>query len=717
MFSIIDRLKRSTVRGLRSQLDQLREANIALQLSEAKFAGIVSLSTDAFIILDRNQNITFFNLGAEHIFGYSMTEALGQPMAILVPESQRSTYRQQIQQFTSGLESTRVIESNSTTLYGVRKNGDIFPVEAGISRIEVGGKLLLTLVIRDISVRTQIQNQQSFLAKAGTLWATSLEDYEATLTNIANLAVENIADICIIDIVDERNEIRRIKVSSNSPANDELCQKLKDVSLDRDRPHIFYDALKFKHSTLIPKVTRKTIEGYAQNEKHLEILKKANIKSLIVVPLIASGKLIGGIAFISSNPNRFYNNEDLRFSEELALRAALSIENARLYRNSQMAIKTREDVLAIVSHDLKNPIATMGLAADLLSKAASCDSNTITDIAKTIRTSVNQTNQLIGDLLDFAKIQSGSLSVDIYSEKLSDFMSPTIDSLKVLANSRHQKLLTDIPDNLKEVACDRHRIAQVLSNLLGNAIKFTPDGGTILVTARQEEHGVSVSVIDNGPGIAKDDLPKIFDRFWQAKKTQHLGTGLGLSIAKGIILAHGGQIWAESDLGKGSCFTFSLPFATDKTPKHILKDHSLYSSRRDENSLKGIRVLVVDDSPEMVFLIKHVLQRAGCMVSEANSVAEAMKTLQSETPDIILTDIEMPLESGYELLEKIKNLPETSLNFHIPVVALTAHSRAQELEKIKETGFELTLSKPVNQESLLRAVKTLTRQSSLVRLH
>jgi signal transduction histidine kinase len=168
---------------------------------------------------------------------------------------------------------------------------------------------------------------------------------------------------------------------------------------------------------------------------------------------------------------------------------------------------------------------------------------------------------LISNLLDFSKIQSGTFSVDVHAGPLDAMVLPVIDGVRTLADAKHQKIELNLSPELPEVLADSHRIGQVLSNLRGNAIKFTPDGRTIRVSARRQSETLVSCVSDEGPGIPAEHLSRVFDRFWQAKETKQMGSGLGLSIAKGIVEAHGGTIWAESELGRGSSFYFTLPVA------------------------------------------------------------------------------------------------------------------------------------------------------------
>jgi PAS domain S-box-containing protein len=247
-------------------------------------------------------------------------------------------------------------------------------------------------------------------------------------------------------------------------------------------------------------------------------------------------------------------------------------ERKKLEEEIKRAVKVREDVLAIVSHDLKNPISTIILITELLHKKSQ-DSQVIT-FANKIQIAADRMQQLIDDLLDFSKIESGTFSIKLQSENLNEVVMPILENMKVQAEARHQRFEVSIPHYLPQIACDCHRIEQVISNLVGNAIKFTPVGGTIKISASEEGNIITVSIADTGPGMAPEQLPKVFNKFWQAEKTMHLGSGLGLSIAKGIIEGHGGKIWAESELGKGSQFYFTIPLASPENKRQPLQTNS-----------------------------------------------------------------------------------------------------------------------------------------------
>jgi signal transduction histidine kinase len=311
------------------------------------------------------------------------------------------------------------------------------------------------------------------------------------------------------------------------------------------------------------------IESFSREEADLREIRAAGFQSALAVPLLRNGRLVAAIVLISCSASRIYGPTDLALAEQLARRAALSIDNARLFYESQRAIKAREDILAIVSHDLKNPLNTIGLVTHMMRRCERMETDQLSDFTDKIRRAVDNMQLLISNLLDFSKIQSGIFSIEPHAERLENILHPAIDGLRTLADAKQQTVECRIEPNMPEFVADGHRVAQVVSNLLSNAIKFTREGGRIVVAARQRDNTIVVAVTDEGPGIQRENLSKVFDRYWQADETRRMGSGLGLSIAKGIVEAHGGKIWVESEVGRGSSFFFSLPLARLDTKPSI----------------------------------------------------------------------------------------------------------------------------------------------------
>jgi PAS domain S-box-containing protein len=541
-------------------ISELKRLEQEFRIAEAKASGIVSLSADAIISIDENERITLFNESAEKTFGYASAEVIGNSLDTLFPESVRAAQLQQIRSFAVSPESSYRLGQGDAPMLGRRKNGDEFPADAAFSKLDVLGAQIMTVVLRDVTDQKRFEDGQRFLAEIGTILTSTL-DYEDTLTNIARLAVRDLADYCVVDTVDEEGRVSGLKAMSRDPAKAPLCDLFRRVPIDSGCPELIATVLQNRLTIFVASLSEETIATFARNEADLRLLHAAELKSFIAVPLVARGMLVGVIALMSSSASRSYGPADVRLAEELAQRAALSIMNARLFGKAQLAVKTRDEVLAIVSHDLKNPITTIGLAAQKLRLTEPEQTAMIGTLTDTIQRSVDKMVRLIADLLDFDKIQSGTFSVEPAPDTLSRVAAPLIESFALQAENKHQTLELHVPADLPDIQVDAHRIGQVISNLLGNAIKFTPEGGTIRVSAHLDGNAVIVSVADTGPGMPNEYLSKAFDWFWQARESRHMGSGLGLSIAKGIVEAHGGRIWAESQLGRGTAFHFTLPLA------------------------------------------------------------------------------------------------------------------------------------------------------------
>lgn len=416
----------------------------------------------------------------------------------------------------------------------------------------------------DITERKRLEHEQEFLAEVGAVLGSTLS-YEDTLRNIAQLAVRDLADFCIVDVIEEDGGSRRLKVASRDPSLTPVCDLFMGVTLEQSHPSLVTSVLKDRRTALFEFHSPESVESFSQSEESRRALSGADPGFLIATPLLAHGKPLGVITLISSSKSRVYGTPDFRLAEELAQRAALSIENARLFGEAQRAIKTREEVLAVVSHDLGNSLAAIELTVQLCRKFERIDANQIREFADRVHASTSEMHALIADLLDFARIQSGTFSIVASARSLSQVVIPVIDGIRPLAEANQQTLEVNLPSSLPPVAVDVRRVRQVVSNLLRNAIKFTPREGTIRVSACKEDRRIVVLVSDTGPGIPQEHLSKIFDRFWRLPGTEQPGSGLGLSIAKGIVEAHGGRIWAESQLGKGSSIFFTLPQADSET--------------------------------------------------------------------------------------------------------------------------------------------------------
>ena len=290
----------------------------------------------------------------------------------------------------------------------------------------------------------------------------------------------------------------------------------------------------------------------------------ASWRACLVVPLLARNRTVGAITLVSFA--RAYSRDDLALAQELGHRVALAVDNAHLYDEARAAVRVRDDVLAIVSHDLRNPLSTILTSTGRLLETVEGDG--VRAPLERCQRAARRMTHMISDLVDAASLETGTLSLDQRDNDVSRVMSDALDLLQPLADARGLDISIELSPGIERSFCDRERIVQVLSNIVGNAIKFTPRGGHIRITADHWGDMVRVAVSDDGPGIAPEQMPRIFDRYWHlAQRESRHGAGLGLYIAKGIIENHGGRIWVESTLGHGSTFFFTLP-AVDVVEAH-----------------------------------------------------------------------------------------------------------------------------------------------------
>jgi signal transduction histidine kinase len=250
----------------------------------------------------------------------------------------------------------------------------------------------------------------------------------------------------------------------------------------------------------------------------------------------------------------------MRLAEDLGRRVALALDNAHLYEVAQEAIQTREQVIGVVAHDLRNPVNTILMAAELLARPGA-DPERRKEHTERLARAVRRMTRLIDDLMDVQRLDSGPLPIERELLPARDIIIEAVESERPLAAKAGVVIAVELPQDLPDILGDRHRLLQVFDNLVGNAIKFTPRGGQIVVRAVSRGDAVQFSIADNGVGVSEENMPHLFDRFWQAKTTDRRGAGLGLPIAKGIVEAHGGYIWVDSKLGVGTTVCFTIPVA------------------------------------------------------------------------------------------------------------------------------------------------------------
>jgi PAS domain S-box-containing protein len=416
------------------------------------------------------------------------------------------------------------------------------------------------------------QARQSFLAEASAQLASSL-DYETTLQQVAQSVVPRLADWCMLSLVDELGNLRTVASGHSSPRDAALAGDIRE-EYRRAGPlasNPLLEVLRTGSSQFVPQVDDALLQSISRGTQHLRLWRELAPRSAIIVPLPGQRGLLGTLVLITtSESDRHYSEPDLALVEDLARRAALAVENAQLYAQAQAAIHTaedavraREDFLSVAAHELKTPVTSLRGFAQLTIRALDQDGELDRGRLRHALTVVNQQSdklrRLVSQLLDVSRIQSGRLALELEDV---DVKSLVAEIVMALQNQSPSHTLRVVGANLPPMRLDPLRVEQVVTNLLDNAIKYSPQGGMIDIELSTPDEGhVEIAVRDHGPGIPPDHREHIFERFYQAGEghSSAAGMGLGLYISREIVELHGGSIRAEFPEDGGARFVIAFP--------------------------------------------------------------------------------------------------------------------------------------------------------------
>jgi PAS domain S-box-containing protein len=422
-----------------------------------------------------------------------------------------------------------------------------------------------------------VHKQVQLLVEASDLLAASLDPVN-TLRQLADFVVPRLADFCTTYLSDGQL-VRSVGLSHRRADKLGLLTALLDVSeLSLADETGAGAVIRTGEPLLLSELSDELLCRLAHNGPHQAAIRSLAPRSCMIVPLTTRGRSIGAIAFsFTDDSARKYGSDDLRFAIDLANRVALLVDNARLYSEAQQAIRTRDDIMAVVSHDLRNPLSTIAMTCGLLELDPGPE---IRDQAqRSIGRATKQMDRLIQDLLDVSRIDAGGLSMQLATVEVAPLIDEAYAMALPLARDRCVQLERRVAEGISCVDADRGRLLQVLGNLIGNALKFVPAGGKICIGAQDAYGQTRIWVSDNGPGISPECLPKVFDRFWQADRQGGHGAGLGLTIAKSIIEAHGGKIGVQSKEGAGCTFFCWLQSRASRSTNPSAPAHALPEAR------------------------------------------------------------------------------------------------------------------------------------------
>jgi signal transduction histidine kinase/ActR/RegA family two-component response regulator len=469
-----------------------------------------------------------------------------------------------------------------------------------------------------------------------------------------------------------------------------------------------------RQPVLVPRVTEAELTAIARNRDHLALFRRLGPRSWIIAPMVAHARVLGALTLAITESARRYGQTDLSFAMVVATHTAAAIENARLYREAEAARGTAEaanrakdEFLSTLSHELRNPLNAVHGWATLIERGQLGEVQTRRAMQIIVR-NVNAQIRLVDDLLDMSTVVNGRLRLVVQPVDLGDLIEDALEAVRHAAEAKNIRLQPVLHAPGLLVSGDPGRLEQIVWNLLENAVKFTPKDGRVQVQLQRVRSHVEIIVSDTGQGIPADVLPYVFDRLRQGEGGStrgHGGLGIGLALVRHLAELHGGSVYAESPgEGQGSTFVVTLPLmSTEKSEQPIAHQDR---PPLESTSLTGARIVVVDDDPTAVELIKEVLVRAGGEVIECRSADEALQAVRQSRPSVLVSDIEMPGQDGYSLIRKLRALgPEEGGK--TPAVALTAFGRPEDRIRSLTAGFNIHVSKPVDPAELIAIVASL----------
>ena len=569
-------------------------------------------------------------------------------------------------------------------------------------------------VFHEVSERRRGEERERLLLQASTVLGSTL-DHQAILHQLARLALPRYADWCLLEVVEDDGQVGVVAGAHVHPEREELVIELAGQAgaLGEAAAAVLRTGEPF----LLAMVPRGFAGSVARTDRQFHLLKALSPESLIVAPLKARGKVMGLIAFVFSGSGRRYQPADVPLAEGVARRAALAIDNARLYRDSQQANRLKDEFLATLSHELRTPLnAVLGWTQLLLTRQLRGEE--VDRALQTIRRNAEAQAHLIGDILDVSRIITGKLRLNIAPTDLHTVIHAAVQAVRPAAEAKGLVLTVDSEASPRAMLADPDRLQQVVWNLLSNAVKFTPSGGRVTLQVSAAAGTTQVRVSDTGAGIPPRFLNSLFERFRQADGSTtrpYGGLGLGLAIVRHLVELHGGSVRGESEgEGRGATFTVTLPVGRTE-PRAVRASLPLAAPRaapRDEAvNLDGVRALVVDDDEDSRHLTRAVLEGLGARVGEASSVPAAIDAMRQEWPEVLLADIGMPGEDGYSLIGWVRRIERQSAS-RLPALALTAYARSADRERALEAGFDEYLSKPASPTDVAQAVGRLTGRTT-----
>ena len=694
---------RQYLTGIVRDISERKRLEIEQLESNERLRSVVDYVADAIVTIDDLGIVASWNRSAERIFGYSREEMVGQNVSRLMPEPYRTNHNSYLSTYV--LTGVTKVVGVSREMVGLRKDGTVFPIDLAVSEFLLQGKRLFTGIIRDITERKRADERTQFLVHATALLA-SVVDSASLLSRVARLPVPLFADWCIVDLGGADGRVLRSAVAHTHTEKKTILKRLK-----KRLPHSFGPAslvgevLRGGKPRLLADVTHPFEYAEPRNPEDRELLLRLDPQSLICVPLSTHHVTFGAITFVLSGASRKYCAADLAVAEDFAQRASIAIENARLYEEAKDADRRKDEFLATLAHELRNPLAPVRNAIEIV-RTAGVDAKVAGKAFAVIDRQVDHMVRLVDDLLDLSRLMRGKIQLRPERVFLRDVIRRAIETARPLINLNGHELVVNLPKSPIELYADPVRLDQIISNLLNNAAKYTERGGVIRLIAKTRGQELVLKVRDTGIGIDPNLLPHLFDLFRQAESSldrSNGGLGIGLTLVRSLVKMHGGRVDARSDgPGTGAEFVVCLPIH-----KKQGSAMEIICTDPERASNPHYRILVVDDNVDAAEMLSTLLQIDGHEVWAVHDGRAALDAAEIHRPDVILLDIGLPELNGYEVARSLRSLEAFRRTI---IIAMTGFGQERDCQQSLEAGCDAHMTKPVAPQALRAFLRDLNGQ-------
>ncbi len=664
-------------------------------LGDSHYRQIIASAIDfAIITFAEDGCITSWNRGAERVLGWTAQEMVGQPIhMVFTPEDVAAGVVDR--ELQEARDQPKAIDDR----WHRRKGGGVFWASGETMPLidEAGRSVGFVKIVRDLTEQLQHAKDLEFVARASESLAGE-SDEPILINQVAGMAVEHYAQLCAIDLSESGGRLRRIARRHRDPQRltqlhqidqrylpepgliDDICQRALGGPADR-----------------VTDLQSIDLERWVPAPERRQDLRALGVSSFLVAPIKAMGETLGVIFFARGGQSPTFRDSDLKLAMDLARRVAVALQNFRLLQALRDADRTKDVFMATLAHELRNPLAPIANGLSIIRRAPG-DPARVEQICAMIERQVRQLVRLVDDLLDVSRIANGKLQLKKESVSLVSVLGAAVEMSRPHIEAAHHQLVLDFTSEPALVMADPARLAQVFTNLLNNAAKYTGRGGRIEVSVQSQQDEVQVLVRDNGAGIEPQMLRQVFGLFTQVSpRDDHRagGLGIGLSLVEGLVRLHGGRVEARSaGLGQGSEFVVHLPRLAP-APR---VDLASVAPAAGEGGHPPRRVLVVDDNVDAATMTADLLAMSGSEVDVVHDGRAAVDHTASFRPDVVLLDIGLPDISGYEAARRIRQLQGVR---QPQLIALTGWGQQTDKEQAEQAGFDQHWTKPVDPLRLL----------------